>query len=223
MSDKISVKDLKKPDKILKLLRSFVGMISGNIKNLLILSALIVVFTSIVVFVNYRQSQSELKASKDLFEVRNSFTADTKNEEKINKLNDLIKTIKDSKAKIQAYFELANVYFADNNFKLASVYFEEVAQKEIGFLSDTALFLKAISLEKAGECKSATEIYKTFIDKNDEVYSPRAMWNTASCSVVLKDIAKANEMYDLINIKYPESDYASLALIAKNKLNKENN
>jgi len=218
MSYKLSVKDLKRPDKILSILRNFVKLINLNIKNLIMFSGIIILIVAVLVFYNYNIEKKEAHASFKLYQVKKDFKEDTSNVEKIAKLKTLLNDLSATKAKNLAKFELAKLYFEEKNYDEAIIYFQELSKKKITYISNAATFLTALSFQNKNECDKAINFYNTFIKKEDLLYTEKAMFNIAVCSYLLNDIPKAIEMYDTINIKYPNSNYAKLANIAKNKI-----
>jgi len=223
MSYKLSVKDLKRPDKFLKVLRSFINLISLNIKTLFIFSGLIVVFVALIVFYNYIKDKKEQTASFKLYQTMKEFKDDTTNEDKIIKLQNLILNLPNTKTKYIAKFNLAKLFFEEKNYEEAINYFNKVSRKNIEFVSNASSYLLALSFQKQDECSKAINSYETFIKKEDKFFTEKAMFNIAICSEVLNDFAKAIEMYDTINIKYPDSNYAKLSSIARSKLKEGEN
>lgn len=221
MSYKISVKDLKKPDKILKALRNFVKLILGNVKYLIFSAVFIVLLSSILAFLNYSKDKKENKASFELYKAMNLFTKDTNNQDKIKAIQNLIPILKNTGAGVQANFELAKTYFAENNFTEAEKHFYIVEKANKKFISESAELLRGVTLQRNNNCQEAVIVFDKILKRNDKITAPVAMWNMASCNIVLNKKDKANEMYDLIKIKYPDSQYAKLAVLAKNNLRED--
>lgn len=219
MSYKISVKDLKKPDKILVALRNLTKLLYSNVKYLMFSVIFLVLLGSIVVFLNHTKEKKENKASFMLYKVTNSFTKETSKQDKIKDIQGVLPSIKNTDAEIQANFELAKIYFEDANFNEAEKYFNIVSNKNKKFISESAELLKAITLQKNNKCEDAVVLFDKILKKDDKLIAPLAMWNMATCNITLKNKDKANEMFDLLKIKYPDSQYAKLSVLAKTKLN----
>ncbi|MEI6093179.1 MAG: tetratricopeptide repeat protein [bacterium] len=220
MKTKLSAKQMKSPDKLLKVMLEFFGYLRHNVKLYLVFAGIIVLITATVVSINHFTEKRENNARKTLYELGH----------KIQKLNpeqketamDMIEKelpiLGNTKAGIEARYMLAEMYYNNKNWTKAISHYELLTNKAKGLIQELAYLGLAYSAENNGDVKKALDSFTKVKELNSPVYADVAMMGTARCYQKLGDKVKAGAMYESVIIAYPDTDVARLASVAKASL-----
>ena len=220
MKIKLSSKQMKSPDKLLKAMLEFVGYLKHNVKLYLILAGVIVLITATVVSINHFTSKNEEKARQSLYALG----------QKIQKLGpeqkdsafDIIEKelpkLGNTKAAVEARYMLAEMYYNNKDWAKAVNHYELVTKKAKGLIQELAFLGLAYSSENSGDIRKALDSFTKVKELNSPVYKDVAMMGIARCYQKLGDKVKAIATYESVIIAYPDTDVARLASVAKASL-----
>jgi len=220
MSKKLSIKDIKSPDKFFKSMLGFIGYLRHNVKLYLFLSGVVVAITVAVVLVNYIHDSREEKGRREFYKISKQIqtlnTDDTASAIKI--IEDNLDKLGNTGAGMEATYMLGELYYSKNNWDVAAKYYEKITSKGDGLIKELALIGLAYSKENKNDIKGALETFNKIKDLKVSVYSAIAALGTGRCYQRLGDKAKALAAYEAIIIAYPDTDYARQASTAKASL-----
>lgn len=220
MSKKLSIKDIKSPDKFFKSMLGFVGYLKHNVKLYLVLSSVVVVITVAVVLVNYIHDSREERARNEFYKVSKQIQTlnadDTASAIKLIE-NDLGK-LGDTDTGMEATYMLGELYYSKNDWEAAGKYYEKVAGKADGLIKELALLGLAYSKENKNDIKGALDTFNKLKDLKGSAYSAIAALGAGRCYQRLGDKSKALAAYEAVIITYPDTDYARQASTAKASL-----
>jgi len=217
MKTKMTAKKMKAPDQLLKAMMEFVGYLKHNVKVYLILAGVIVVITAVVVLANYFTNTKEENARKALYTISKQLETSNKDnpEVAIKLLEENLSKLGNTKAKIEAQYMLAEMYYNIKNWDKAINNYDAITKSTDGLMKELAFLGLAYSQENKGETKKALDVFIKMKELNASVYKDVAMMGIARCYQKLGDKNNALAAYESIIIAYPDSDIARLASAAK--------
>ena len=217
MKTKITAKKMKAPDQLLKAMMEFVGYLKNNVKLYLILAGVIVVITTIVVLVNSFTNKKEENARKNLYALSQQLGTLSKDnpEAGVKLIEGSIQKLGNTKARIEAQYMLAEMYYNNKNWEKAINNYESIIKDAEGLMKELAFLGLAYSQENKGDTKAALGSFTKMKELNSSVYKDIAMVGIARCYQKLGDKKNALAAYESVIIAYPDTDVARLASAAK--------
>ncbi len=220
MSKKLSIKDIKSPDKFFRSMLRFVGYLKHNVKLYLVLSGIVVVITGAVVLINYLHESREEKARGEFYRIGKQIQAlntdDTATAIKIIE-GDLDK-LGNTGAGMEATYMLGELYYGKGNWDEAVKYYEKISNRGSGLVRELALLGLAYSKENKNDIKGALDAFNKLKDIRSSAYSAIAALGSGRCYQRLGDKANALATYEAVIIAHPDTDYARQASTAKASL-----
>jgi predicted negative regulator of RcsB-dependent stress response len=217
MSKKLSIKDIKSPDKFFKSMLSFVGYLRHNVKLYLVLSGVVVVITTAVVLVNYIHDSKEEKARNEFYNITKQIqmlnTDDTASAIKI--IEGDIGKLGKTGAGMEATYMLGELYYSKKDWDAAGKYYEKASSNGEGLVKELAMLGLAYTKENKNDIKGALETFNKLKDLKASAYAAIAALGAGRCYQRLGDKANALASYEAIIIAYPDTDYARQASTAK--------
>jgi len=217
MYKKLSIKDIKSPDKFFKSMLGFVGYLRHNVKLYLTLSAIVVVITAAVSVINYVNDSREEKARKELYRISKEIQSLNTNDP-----NSVIKILEGSLDKLgntgtgmEANYMVGELYYNKKEWTSAVKYYEKAANKGSGLIKELAILGLAYSKENMSDVKGALEMFTKLKNTKASAYAAVAELGVGRCYQKLGDKSKALAAYEAMIIAYPDTDYARQASTAK--------
>jgi tetratricopeptide (TPR) repeat protein len=220
MKNKMTSKRLKAPDKLLKTMLEFVGYLKHNVKLYLSLAAVIVLITAVVVTVNHFTTAREESARKELYALGQKIqTVNPDKPEEVTKMiEDVLPKLGSTKARFEAQYMLAEIYYNTKNWDKAISNYDAVVKKGKGLVKELSLLGTAYSKENKNDVKGALEAFTKLKETDGSIYKAVAMLGVARCYQKLGDKNGALAAYESVIIAYPDTDFARLASAAKVEL-----
>ncbi|MFH1223665.1 MAG: tetratricopeptide repeat protein [Pseudomonadota bacterium] len=220
MSDRLSIKDIRSPDKFFKAMLSVVGYLRHNVKVYLIASAAVVLIVGVMVAIDHMNQSREEKARQTLYELtlRMQETGLQGPDDVIKVIQPVLEKLGNTNAGIQARYLLAGKYYEKNDWDNAVKNYGAVIDKSRGLIKELSLIGSAYSKENKGDINGALGDYSKVKDIDASSYKPVAMLGMGRCYQKLGDKNKALSSYETVVISYPDTDYARIASVAKTSL-----
>lgn len=220
MSKKLSIKDIKSPDKFFKSMLSFVGYLRHNVKLYLTLSAIVVAITTAVVIVNYIHDSKEENARREFYKISKQIqTLNTDDPASaIKVIEDGLGKLGNTETSMEATYMLGELYYSKKDWDSAAKNYEKVSNKGEGLIKELAMLGLAYSKENKNDIKGALDTFKKLKDIRSSTYSAIAALGAGRCYQRLGDKANAIASYEAVIIAYPDTDYARQASTAKASL-----
>lgn len=220
MSHKLSLKDIKSPDKFFKSLVTLVKYLRHNVKLYLTLSAIVVAITAAISIVNYIHDSRQENARKEFYkmalEIQKLNTNDVNSVIKILEGN--INKLGNTDAGMEATYMLGELYYNQKDWDSAMKNYEKVIDKGDGLIKELATLGLAYTKENKADFKGALDAFNIVRDIKTSSYSAVAAIGAGRCYQKLGDKSKALAAYEAIIIAYPDTDYARQASTAKASL-----
>ena len=220
MSNKLSIKDIKSPDKFFKSMLNFVKYLRHNVKLYLILSSIVVAITAAITIVDYVQETRQDNARKEFYkiakQIRTLNTSDTSSAIKI--IEDGVGKLGNTDAGMEASYMLGDLYYNKKEWDSAIKNYQKVVTKGNGLMKELATLGIAYSKENKADLNGALESFNKIKDNKVSSYSAIAALGAGRCYQKLGDKSKALAAYEAILIAYPDTDYARQASTAKASL-----
>lgn len=215
MSKKISIKDLKSPDKVLKLLTRFFKYLKSNVKVLLYIAGGLVLVALVFAFLNYMKETRHKEASDILFsynETHSALSDETKD------FKNAIDKMPSSNVKDYAIFELAERFYNKKEFKKAINYYNLIKDNSNEILKLKALLGLSYSKQAMKDYKGSIETLKEALEVEDPTHKALINFLIANSYYKLGDKNKVIEFCNSIFMKYPDSIYSKMAASLKDGL-----
>jgi tetratricopeptide (TPR) repeat protein len=215
MSKRISIKDLKSPDKILKLLVRFFKYLKNNVKVLLYIAGGIIILALVFTTLNYMKELRHKKANEILFsynKTHSNVTNETKEFEKI------VNKMPSSSVKDYAIYELAERFYNNKNFEKATYYYNLLIDNSNKLLKIKTLIGLSYSMQAKKDYKEAITILNKALKVNEPSHKALINFLIANNYYKLKDKNKTLEFCNVILMKYPETIYSKMAASLKDGL-----
>ncbi len=220
MSHKLSLKDIKSPDRFFKSLLNLVKYLRHNVKLYLTLSAVVVAITAAISIVNYIHDSRQENARKEFYkmslEIQKLNTNDVNSVIKIIEGN--ISKLGNTDAGMEATYMLGELYYNQKDWDSAMKNYEKVVDKGNGLIKELATLGVAYTKENKADLKGALDAFNLVRDIKTSSYSAVAAIGAGRCYQKLGDKSRALAAYEAIIISYPDTDYARQASTAKASL-----
>jgi TolA-binding protein len=155
----------------------------------------------------------EKEASELLFQVRVKSEALAKTDDKAaaDSYDTLIQKYPSSRAAFEAELLAGDIWMAKDKYTEAEKRYSAATEKaQDNFSKLLALYNLGAAQENAGEFDRAVQSYSSAeAVKTSEFMRPELLMSEARCYEALKNIAKATEIYKLIQDKYPAQTFYS--------------
>jgi tetratricopeptide (TPR) repeat protein len=216
----MSLKELKRPDKILKAILEFLKYIKNNVKLLLGIGISIIAITAIFVVFNHVVEKREEKALNLLFSVNKQIEELDQNkniEEIIKIMENVIIKMPNSNSKSIAYYYLAQLYYEFEKWDEAIKNYKLVENKASLLIKELALLGLAYSYEHKEEFDNSINAYEEIL-KNDKFFNKElSMINLARVYIKTNNKNKALEIINNFKIKYPNSPHIKMSSMLEGK------
>jgi len=220
MSNKLSIKDIKSPDKFFRSMLSFVKYLRHNVKLYLILSAIVVGITAAITIFNYIHDTRQENARKEFYKIAKQIqTLNTNDPSSVIKIiEENMSKLGNTDAGMEASYMLGELYYNKKEWDSAIKNYERVLDKSNGLVKELAILGLAYSKENKSDYKGALEAFNKIKDNKESSYSAVASLGAGRCYQNLGDKSNALATYEAIIIAYPDTDYARQASTAKASL-----
>lgn len=220
MSNKLSIKDIKSPDKFFKSMLSFVKYLRHNVKLYLILSSVVVGITAAFTIFNYVNDTRQENARKEFYkiakEIQKLNTDDVSSAIKI--IEGSISKLGNTDAGMEATYMLGELYYSKKEWDSAIKNYEKILDKGKGLIKELATLGLAYTKENKADFNGALEAFNKIKDNKTSSYSAVAALGAGRCYQKIGDKSKALATYEAIIIAYPDTDYARQSSTAKASL-----
>ena len=220
MSNKLSIKDIKSPDKFFKSMLGFIKYLRHNVKLYLILSLVVVVITAAFTIFNYINDTRQENARKEFYkisqEIQKLNTNDPSSAIKI--IESSLNKLGNTSTSMQATYMLGELYYNKKEWDAAIKNYEKVLNKGTGLVKELATLSLAYAKENKTDFTGALEAFNKIKDNKTSSYSAVAALGAARCYQKLGDKSNALATYEAIIIAYPDTDYARQSSTAKASL-----
>jgi len=220
MSNKLSIKDIKSPDKFFKSMLNFVTYLRHNVKLYLTLSAIVVAITAAISIFNYVHDTRQENARKEFYKIAKQIQALNTNDPSsiIKILEGSIDKLGNTDAGMEATYMLGELYYSKKEWDSAIRNYEKVLNEGNGLIKELATLGVAYSKENKADFKGALDSFNKIKDNKESSYSAVAALGAGRCYQKTGDKSKALAAYEAIIIAYPDTDYARQASTAKASL-----
>lgn len=220
MANKLSIKDIKSPDKFFKSMVSFIKYLRHNVKLYLILSSIVVGITAAISIFNYVHDTRQENARKEFYkmvkQIQKLNTDDTASIIKI--IEGDLKKLGNTDAGMEATYMLGELYYDKKEWDSAIKNYEKVLNKGKGLVKELATLSLAYAKENKADFNGALEAFNKIKDNKESSYAAVAALGVGRCYQKLGDKSKALATYEAIIIAYPDTDYARQSSTAKASL-----
>ena len=210
MSHKLSIKDIKSPDKFFKSMLGFVKYLRHNVKLYLIFSSIVVVITAAFSLFTYVHDTKQENARKEFYkiakEIQKLNTNDPSSAIKI--VEGSINKLGNTTTGMEATYMLGELYYSKKDWDSAIKNYEKVLNKGEGLVKELATLGLAYSKENKADFNGALDAFNKIKDNKIGTYTAVAALGAARCYQKLGDKSKALAIYESVIIAYPDTDYA---------------